>query len=200
METFYHGTQKQFDFFDLSHAKEGTGLKFGFGVYVTQKYESAAHYAVIRGEKVSDDRSYYVYTVEVPDQAKDNYLFSCRPVHPRIFADTKARLGEDVPAEVQTAGKLFRKYLGNRLTGRSGTVKKLSGSADFAAEKAAAEFLPTIGVDMLIWPQSQSNPDGLQNRAILDASKVKIVKVEAVLLDPKSVQFIPGSAVTVKSF
>ena len=43
METFYHGTQKLFDRFDLSHAKEGTGLKFGFGVYVTQKYESAAH-------------------------------------------------------------------------------------------------------------------------------------------------------------
>lgn len=200
METFYHGTQKQFDCFDLSHAKEGTGLKFGFGVYVTQKYESAAHYAVVRGEDISDDRTYYVYTVEVPDQTEDNYLFSCRPVNPRIVADAEARLGEKIPAEVQTAGKLFRKYLGNRLTGKTGTAKKLSGSADFAAEKAASEFLPGIGVEMLVWPQSQSNTDGLQNRAILDATKVKIVKVETVKLDPKTVQLIPGSNICVKSF
>lgn len=197
METFYHGTQKRFDSFDLSHAKEGTGLKFGFGVYVTQKYESAAHYAIVRGEKVSDDRSYYVYTVEVPDQKEDNFLFSCRPVHPRIVAAAAAKLGEKIPAEVQSAGKLFRKYIGNRLVGKTGTAKKLSGSADFSAEKTAAEFLPTIGVDMLVWPQSQSNPDGLQNRAILDASKVKIVKVESIRLDPKTVQLIPGSQITV---
>ena len=200
MEIFFHGTQKRFDRFDLSHAKEGTGLKFGFSVYVTQKYESAAHYSVIRGEEVNDDRSYYVYTVEVPDQTEDNFLFSCRPVHPRIIAAAAASLGEEIPAEVQTAGKLFRKYLGNRLAGRTGTAKKLSGSADFAAEKAAAEFLPTIGVHMLIWPQSQSNPDGLQNRAILDASNVKIVKIESIKLDPKTVQLIPGSAITIESF
>lgn len=198
METFYHGTQKQFDRFDLTHAKEGTGLKFGFGVYVTQKYESAAHYTVVRGEEVSDDRSYYVYTVEVPEQKEDNYLFSCRPVHPRIIAAAAAKLGEEIPAEVQTAGKLFRKWLGNRLTGRTGTAKKLSGSADFTAEKAAAEFLTAIGVDMLVWPQSQCNPDGLQNRAILDASKVKIVKIESIKLDPKTVQLIPGSQKTVR--
>ena len=194
METFYHGTKKLFDRFDLSHAKEGTGLKFGFGVYVTQKYESAAHYSVIRGEAVSDGKAYYVYTVEVPDQTEDNYLFSCRPVHPRIVKDAAAKLGEAIPDEVVAAGKLFRKFIGNRLTGKSGTPKKLSGSADFAAEKAAAEFLLSIGVDMLVWPQSQSNPDGLQNRAILDAAKVRVVKVETVRLDPKTVQYIPGSA------
>lgn len=198
MQTFYHGTQKLFDSFDLSHAKEGTGLKFGFGVYVTQKYESAAHYTVIRGEQVCEDKSYYVYTVEVPDQTDDNYLFSCRPVHPRIVADTVKRLGDSIPAEVTTAGKLFRKYIGNRLTGKTGTAKKLSGSADFKAEKAASEFLLSIGVDMLIWPQSQVNPDGLQNRAILDSSRIRIVKVESVRLDPKTVQLIPGSEKTVR--
>ena len=199
METFYHGTQKLFDRFDLSHAKEGTGLKFGFGVYVTQKYESAAHYALIRGEEVSEDKAYHVYTLEVPDQKEDNYVFSCRPVHPRIVADAAKRLGQPIPEEVTLAGKLFRKYIGNILTGKTGTAKKLSASADFEAEKAAAEFLMSIGVDMLIWPQSQSNPDGLQNRAILDDSKVKIKKIERIRLDSKA-QFITGSNVTVKEF
>ena len=199
METFYHGTQKIFERFDLSHAKEGTGLKFGFGVYVTQKYESAAHYSLVRGEEVSDDKAYYVYTLEVPDQKEDNYVFSCRPVHPRIVADAAKRLNRPIPEEVTLAGKLFRKYVGNVLSGKTGTAKKLSASADFEAEKAAAEFLLTIGVDMLIWPQSQSNPDGLQNRAILDDSKVKIRKIEQVKLDGKA-QFVPGSNVTVKEF
>lgn len=199
METFYHGTQKLFERFDLSHAKEGTGLKFGFGVYVTQKYESAAHYSLVRGEEVSDDKAYYVYTLEVPDQKEDNFVFSCRPVHPRIVSDAAKRLGQPIPEEVTLAGKLFRKYVGNVLSGKTGTAKKLSASADFEAEKAAAEFLLTIGVDMLIWPQSQSNPDGLQNRAILDDSKVKIRKIEQVKLDGKA-QFIPGSNVTVKEF
>lgn len=46
MQTFYHGSHKLFDKFDLSHALEGDGkVKFGFGVYVTSKYESAVHYS-----------------------------------------------------------------------------------------------------------------------------------------------------------
>lgn len=199
MQTFYHGTQKLFDKFDMSHAKEGTGLKFGFGVYVTQKYESAAHYTVIRGETVSDDKAYYVYTVDVPEQTDDNYLFSCRPVNPVIVKRAEDRLGETIPQEVTALGKSFRKYIGNRALGRTGTAKKLSGAADFDAEKAAAEFLLTIGVVMLIWPQSQCNPDGLQNRAILDDAAVSIRKIERIKLDEK-VQLVPGSQTTVKEF
>lgn len=46
MQTFYHGTHKLFDKFDLSHALEGDGkVKFGFGVYITSKYASAVHYS-----------------------------------------------------------------------------------------------------------------------------------------------------------
>lgn len=94
-------------------------------------------------------------------------------------------------------GKTFRKYIGNKITGKAGSVKKLCSSADFGAEKAAAEFLLGIGVVMLVWPQSQANPDGLQNRAILDGSLVHIRKVERVRLDDKA-QFVPGSNVLVK--
>lgn len=46
MTTYYHGSHKLFDKFDLSHVLEGDGkIKFGFGVYVTSKYESAVHYS-----------------------------------------------------------------------------------------------------------------------------------------------------------
>ena len=61
MEIFYHGSSVLFKKFDLSHALEGDGkVKFGYGVYVTEKYTSAAHYAF--NEKRPENDSYYVYT------------------------------------------------------------------------------------------------------------------------------------------
>lgn len=46
MAIFYHGSSVLFDTYDLSHALEGDGkVKFGWGVYVTEKYSTAAHYA-----------------------------------------------------------------------------------------------------------------------------------------------------------
>lgn len=45
-DIFYHGSHILFDEFDLSHALEGDGkVKFGYGVYVTSSYNSAAHYS-----------------------------------------------------------------------------------------------------------------------------------------------------------
>lgn len=43
----YHGSSAEpFDRFSLDHALEGDGkVKFGWGVYVTEKYGTAAHYA-----------------------------------------------------------------------------------------------------------------------------------------------------------
>ena len=46
METYYHGTSVLFKEFNLAHVLEGDGkVKFGYGVYVTSKYRTAAHYA-----------------------------------------------------------------------------------------------------------------------------------------------------------
>lgn len=41
----YHGSPFLFDKFDLSTAGEGTGIKFGFGVYLTEAEKSAVHYS-----------------------------------------------------------------------------------------------------------------------------------------------------------
>ena len=63
----YHGSSVLFDSFDLAHALEGDGkVKFGYGVYVTGNYESAAHYAF--NKKRPENRDYYVYTVEILDR------------------------------------------------------------------------------------------------------------------------------------
>ena len=192
METFYHGTSVLFKQFDITHALEGDGkAKFGFGTYVTEANTSAAHYAY--NKKRPENKDYYVYTLEIPDMTDDNHLFSVRPVHPSIIERTEKALGEQIPTEAQAVGKLFRKYVGNRLIGKEGTVKKLIGSADLDAEKAASKFFSEIGLEYFAWPQAQTIPDGLTNRVVLNINKIRIVRIDKVELDPKKFQLVEGS-------
>lgn len=195
METFYHGTSMLFKKFDLAHALEGDGkVKFGFGIYVTAAYKTAAHYAF--NKKRPENTNFYVYTVTIPSIKNDNHLFSNKSVDRAIVARASKKLGEDIPSEVTIQGKLFRKYVGNVLTGQRSTVKKMSGSANIEAEKAATIFFSTIGVDYYVWPQAQNNPDGITNRAILDERKISIVRIDKVQLNDKK-QLIEGSQVKI---
>ena len=123
----------------------------------------------------------------------DNHLFSVRPVHPSIIERTEKALGEQIPDEARRIGKYFRKYVGNRLTGKEGTVKQLIDSADLDAEKAASKFFSEIGLEYFAWPQAQSKPDGLTNRVVLDINKIRIVRIDKVELDLKKFQLIEGS-------
>lgn len=192
MELFFHGTSVLFKKFDIAHALEGDGkAKFGFGTYVTESYTSAAHYAY--NKKRPENKDYYVYTLEIPDMTDYNHLFSVRPVHPSIIERTEKALGEQIPDEARRIGKYFRKYVGNRLTGKEGTVKQLIGSADLDAEKAASKFFSEIGLEYFAWPQAQSKPDGLTNRVVLDINKIRIVRIDKVELDQKKFQLIEGS-------
>lgn len=193
MEIFYHGSSVLFDRFDLAHALEGDGkVKFGYGVYVTQAYKTAAHYSGCGKGETAD--THYVYTIEVPEMTATNHIWSNRPVYADIITNASGKLGEAIPMEVCEQGKLFRKYIGNRLLGLSGSWKKLSGKASLEAEKAASAFLLSIGVEMLVWPYAQNKPDGEQNRAVLDDGKVRIVRIEQVQLDNKA-QLIEGLSV-----
>ena len=192
MEIFFHGTSMLFKKFDIAHALEGDGkAKFGFGTYVTESYTSAAHYAY--NKKRPENKNYYVYTLEIPDMSADNHLFSIRPVHPSIIEHTEKALGEQIPDEARRVGKYFRKYVGNRLTGKEGTVKQLIGSADLDAEKVASKFFSEIGLEYFAWPQAQSKPDGLTNRVVLNIDKIRIVRIDKVELDPKKFQLVEGS-------
>ena len=184
METFYHGSSKLFSEFDLAHALEGDGkVKFGYGVYVTSHYRSAAHYAGANPEA----QHYYVYTVSVPSMGSANYIAFKQPVNPFIVARAEEKLGEKIAEKVVQDGKDFRKFLAKRLTGK----------VDLEGEKAASQFLLSIGVDFIVWPYNWKNPDLGTNRAILDDQKVRILKVEEVDLDQKK-QLVEGSERKVK--
>ena len=191
MEIFYHGTSVLFKKFDIAHALEGDGkAKFGFGTYVTEVYTTAALYA--HNKKRPECTDYYVYTVEIPDLTDDNHLFSNRPVHLSIIQRTEKALGEQLPDEVKIEGKPFRKYVGNLLVGKKGSIKTLKEKTDIDAEKAASKFFSEIGLEYYVWPQAWSNPNGPTNRAVLNIDKIRIVRIDKVELD-KKFQLIEGS-------
>jgi len=166
----FHGSHILFDRFDLSKAGEGTGVKFGFGVYLTESEASAVHYSQPR--KVDVVENHYLYTVEIPELTVDNHLSSALPVHESIVVRVEVKLGVKAPAKVVAQGKEFRKWVGMTLTGA-----KKNGVAE---EKAAAELLDSVGVLYNVWPQAQSKPDGLKNIAVFNADNVKIVKCEHI--------------------
>lgn len=179
MVTFYHGSTVLFDRFDLTYVLKGSGkVKFGYGVYLTSSFKSAAHYS-------GADKSattHYVYTVEVPDMTEDNHIDFKKPVHPDIIGRAEKKLGSVIPPKFTLDGKDFRKYL----------AKTLGGGSDIQSEKVAAEFLNSIGVEFITWPYNWKNPDLGLNIAVLDDSKVNILKIHQVELDKKK-QLVIGS-------
>ena len=199
---FYHGSSaKPFDRFSLDHALEGDGkVKFGWGVYVTEKYSTAAHYAFNKHRP--ENKDFYVYTVEIPDRTPDNCLSLLKgvPVAESIVNRVEARLGETVPKEAKVEGIPFRKYLANKLTGEDKPVKKMIDKATVEGEKAVSEFLSSVGVDLIEWPYNWQKPEAEKNMAVLDDRNVRIVRIERVELDPKGHQLISGSERTIKEF
>ena len=173
MLTFYHGSPKLFGEFELNNAGDGTGIKFGYGVYLTESEASAIHYSQPR--KCALAPEHYLYTVEIPELSSDNHLTSALPVTDAIIRATEQKLDLTVPAKCAQQGKEFRKWLGCALTG----AKK----AGLAEEKAAAEFLDSIGVIANVWPQAQTKPDGLRNCAIFNPMRVKIIKREKIEIE-----------------
>ena len=199
---FYHGSSAEpFDRFSLDHALEGDGkVKFGWGVYVTEKYGTAAHYAFNKHRP--ENKDFYVYTVEIPERTPDNCLSLLKmvPVAESIVRRVEAKLGEKVPAEALVEGIPFRKWLANRLTGQDMPVKKMTDKATVAGEKAASEFLSGLGVDLIEWPYNWQKPEAEKNMAVLDDMKVRIVRIEKVELDPKGHHLVEGSQRLVKEF
>ena len=199
---FYHGSSAEpFARFSLDHALEGDGkVKFGWGVYVTEKYSTAAHYAFNKHRP--ENKDFYVYTVEIPDRTPYNCLSLLKgvPVAESIVNRVEARLGETVPEEAKVEGIPFRKYLANKLTGEDKPVKKMIDKATVEGEKAASEFLSNLGVDLIEWPYNWQKPEAEKNMAVLDDRNVRIIRIEKVDLDSKGHQLIEGSQQIIKEF
>ena len=191
-EVFFHGSCHLFDKFSSAFLGAGEGKsKFGHGIYITSSYKTAALYAA-KAAKANSKDSRYVYTVEVPLLTDDNHIFSCKPVNSDVVQRVEKEIGAAIPDEAKSAGKLFRKYLGNLLAGQHSTIKKMMSKADATAESAVSEFLNKIGIVYLAWPQSQTNPDGDTNRAVLNANDIRIVKIEQIDVDENN-KLIEGS-------
>lgn len=176
MITCYHGSQELFNKFDLSKTGDGTGIKYGAGVNLSETEATAVHYSRPRHQPITKD--HYLYTVEIPELTDDNHLVSAKPVHPAIIKRTETKLGHPIPQEMTQQGKEFRKWLGMTLT----TSEKVC----LESEKAAAAFLDSIGVFCFIYPHPQRKTDaynnwvdmGPKNYVVFDAKKVHILKVE----------------------
>lgn len=170
MKILYHGSTVLFRRFELDRAGEGSGIKFGFGVYLTESEASAVHYSVPR--IMGEATEHYLYTVEIPELTADNHLTSSMPVPESIVVRVEAKMGVRVPEAVKAAGKDFRKWIGMALLGtrRNGVDE----------EKAAAELLDSVGVLYNVWPQAQTKPDGLRNIAVFNPDNVRIVRCERI--------------------
>ena len=177
----YHGSPELFSAFDLSKAGENTGVKFGFGVYLTESEASAVHYSQPRNMEPMAP-NHYLYTIEIPDLTPTNHLVSALPVNNEIVSKVQAKLGIEAPAKVIKQGKEFRKWVGTTLLG----TKK----STLTEEKAAAELLNSLGILYNVWPQAQTKPDGLKNIAVFDAANVKIVKMEQIEVELKCKKYV----------
>lgn len=178
----YHGSPALFDAFSLSRAGDGTGIKFGYGVYLTEVEASAVHYSQPR--KMDLTPEHYLYTVEIPDLTSDNHLVSALPVEPSIIKKVEDKLGTAAPEKVKAKGKEFRKWVGATILNQKYDVDK------FAAEKAAAELLNSLGVLYNVCPHAPTKPDGPKKMAVFDAANVTIVKRERIEIENKCKKWV----------
>lgn len=209
---YYHGSSVIFDSFSLDSLAESSGCKFGAGVYLTEAFKTAAHYSEPRHGTADH---HYVYTVEVPDRTEENCLpYYGVPIPSKIISRVEERLGEVLPDYIKgsgrvadaegkdkgvSLGKFLRKYIAHRLSGvpkeKLDTDKKVDKKkTNLAAEIKASEFLLSLGVLFIEWPQGTwgQYPNCIKNIAVLDPSKIKVVKVEEVDLD-KDAEYVDGS-------
>lgn len=181
----YHGSGNLFRHFDLVHALEGDGkCKFGFGIYLTSSFSSAAHYSGAN----PDWTSHYAYTVEIPELTLENTLHFSKEVPPAAVQNVSEILEEPIPEAKTLNGKDFRKHIAAVMYRRMARAAKKGGSPapeKIEGEKAASEILLKAGIEYIAWPYNWRKPEAGLNIAVLDASKIKILYVQKFDLDPK---------------
>ena len=181
----YHGSDKLFDRFDISCALTGNRKgKFGYGIYLSSSFRSAAHYSY-RVDKAQR----YVYEVEIPELNDDNSIDFKVKVSDSIIGRAKDRLCRDIPDKAKSNGKCFRLFLASHF----------GGVNHIEAERKASEFLYSIGVICVRWPYCWRNPALGFNVAIFNAKSIRISKIFEVQLDSKR-QWIEGSEQLIKTF
>ena len=181
----YHGSDKQFDQFDLDCTLTGNKkVKFGYGIYLSSSFRSAAHYSYRE-----DMEHRYVYEVEIPELNDDNSLEFKTKVSQSIIERAKERLNRDIPIKAMADGKCFRLFIAS--------LFKDDGAIE--AERNASLFLDSIGVIGIRWPYCWKNPALGFNVAVFNDEYIRIRNLFEVQLDSKR-QLIDGSENIIKSF
>lgn len=171
METFYHGTTQLFNKFSLKHVLEGTGkIKFGYGVYLTSSYKSAAHYSAVDGGR------HYVYTVKIPKLTENNFIAFKQKVPQHLIESAQVLTGKPLTNKIISDGKEFRKYM----------VKFFDNKNPLNGEKLTSQWLSIQCIDYIIWPYNwKIGYAGETNRCILDINKIIITQIDEISLDEK---------------
>lgn len=181
----YHGSHKQFEQFDLDCALTGNKkVKFGYGIYLSSSFRSAAHYSYRE-----DMEHRYIYEVEIPELNDDNSLEFKTKVSRSIIERAKERLNRGIPIKAMDDGKCFRLFIAS--------LFKDDGAIE--AERNASLFLDSIGVIGIRWPYCWKNPALGFNVAVFNAEYIRIRNLFEVQLDSKR-QLIDGSENILKSF
>lgn len=181
----YHGSDKQFDWFDLSCTLTGNRkVKFGYGIYLSSSFRSAAHYSYRENKRYG-----YVYEVEIPELNDDNSIDFKEKVSDSIVERAQNGLCCNIPDKAISDGKCFRAFIASHF----------GGDNNIEAERKASEFLYSIGVIGIRWPYCWRNPALGFNMAIFNAESIRIRKVFEVKLDSKR-QLIEGSEQLIKTF
>lgn len=192
----YHGSPFLFKSFSLSALAEGSGVKFGAGVYLTESFDTAVRYSAPRN--MTSER-HYVYTVEVPDKTELNYLPYPAPVQAEIVARIEAYLNEEIPEFVKARGKLLRKYLAHRLVGvpKENLLKesRVEEETTLEGEKKASHILLEVGVAYIEWPNGSWSkyPNCIKNIAVMDPGVINVVKIEEIDRQKKGSKYIAAS-------
>ena len=172
-----------FKSFNLEALAEGSGIKFGAGVYLTESLETAIRYSAPR--HMTAERN-FIYTVEVPDKTDLNYLPYPAPVQAELVQKIEDRLNEQIPEFVKSEGKLLRKYLAHRLEGVSKdkllTEKQVDKKTTLEGEKRASQLFVKVGVIYIEWPNGgwANYPNCIMNIAVLDPDVITVLKIEEI--------------------
>lgn len=96
----YRGSHIQFEQFVLDNALTGNQkVKFGYGIYLSSSFRSAAHYSYRE-----DMNHRYVYEVVIPEFNDDNSLEFKTKVPQSIIERAKERLNRDIPIKAMADG------------------------------------------------------------------------------------------------
>ena len=203
--TVYHGSGATFEQFDHSHIGEGEGVQaYGWGSYVTEVEDIGRAYAEDLGNKVGSSRN--LYTVEIPDDTGNNYLWWEKTLRQKVLRDIARKLEADygdaiwvpehlrnMPLESKMRYWMKETYPGNEKTGEAfyNCLSVILGS-----DRAASEFLSSAGFTGISYPAqytSGGREDNARNYVIFNEENLKITDHVQFLKDRKGVVY--GAAV-----